>query len=67
VTFLETTAHFKLSRGNHTQSFCFGGYGCNSPHRGELTHKAIERSGARSQARSHERAPTRRRSPVRAR
>jgi hypothetical protein len=60
VTFLKTAAHVKFSRGNVTQFFCFGGCGCNSPHCGELTRRAIKRGGPRPRARSQERARGRR-------
>jgi phosphoglycolate phosphatase-like HAD superfamily hydrolase len=35
----------KLARGGLSRYFRFGGYGSDSPHRGELTRKAIERAG----------------------
>ena len=47
MTFLETAAHIKLSRGNLTQSFCFGGYGYNSP---IAANSRAGRSSAASQA-----------------
>jgi phosphoglycolate phosphatase-like HAD superfamily hydrolase len=42
---LEAAAHVKLARGDLNRFFCFGGYGSDSPHRGELTKRAIERAG----------------------
>ncbi len=43
---VEAAAHIKLDRGGLNPYFCFGGYGSDSPHRGELTTRAIERAGA---------------------
>jgi phosphoglycolate phosphatase-like HAD superfamily hydrolase len=42
---VEAAAHIKLERGDLNSYFCFGGYGSDSPHRGELTRRAIERAG----------------------
>ena len=42
---IEAAAHVKLGRGDLNRYFCFGGYGSDSPHRGELTKAAIERAG----------------------
>jgi phosphoglycolate phosphatase-like HAD superfamily hydrolase len=42
---IEPAARIKLGRGRLDHFFCFGGYGSDSPHRGELTKKAIERAG----------------------
>ena len=42
---IEAAAHVKLARGDLNRYFCFGGYGSDSPERGELTRKAIERAG----------------------
>ena len=42
---IEPAAHIKLGRGDLNRYFCFGGYGSDSPHRGELTKRAIERAG----------------------
>ena len=41
---VEAAAHIKLGRGDLNRFFCFGGYGSDSPHRGELTKRAIERA-----------------------
>jgi phosphoglycolate phosphatase-like HAD superfamily hydrolase len=43
---VEAAAPVKLDRGGLNQYFCFGGYGSDSPHRGELTRRAIERAGS---------------------
>lgn len=43
---LEAAAHAKLGRGGLGAFFCFGGYGSDSPDRGALTRRAIERAGA---------------------
>ncbi len=42
---VEAAAHIKLSRANLNRFFSFGGYGSDSPDRGELTKKALERGG----------------------
>jgi phosphoglycolate phosphatase-like HAD superfamily hydrolase len=42
---VEPAAHIKLSRVNLNRFFSFGGYGSDSPDRGELTRKALERGG----------------------
>ena len=42
---VEPAAHVKLGRGGLNRFFSFGGYGSDSPHRGELTSRAIERAG----------------------
>ena len=42
---IEPAAHVKLDRGGLNRFFTFGGYGSDSPHRGELTRAAIERAG----------------------
>jgi phosphoglycolate phosphatase len=42
---IETAAHLKLERGGLNRYFSFGGYGSDSPDRGELTRTAIERAG----------------------
>jgi phosphoglycolate phosphatase-like HAD superfamily hydrolase len=42
---IEAAAHVKLGRGDLNRYFSFGGYGSDSPHRGELTLRAIERAG----------------------
>jgi phosphoglycolate phosphatase len=42
---IEAAAHIKLSRGDLSRYFSFGGYGSDSADRGELTKKAIERAG----------------------
>ena len=42
---VEAAAHIKLARANLNRFFAFGGYGSDSPDRGELTRKAIERAG----------------------
>jgi phosphoglycolate phosphatase-like HAD superfamily hydrolase len=41
---LETAAHIKLARGGLIGYFAVGGYGSDSPDRGELTRRAIERA-----------------------
>lgn len=41
---IEAAAHVKLGRGDLNRYFSFGGYGSDSPHRGELTRRAIERA-----------------------
>jgi len=41
---IEAAAHIKLARGGLNRYFSFGGYGSDSPSRGELTKKAIERA-----------------------
>jgi phosphoglycolate phosphatase len=41
---VETAAHAKLARGNLVHYFAFGGYGSDSPDRGELTKVAIGRA-----------------------
>jgi phosphoglycolate phosphatase len=41
---VEAAAHTKLGRGGLNRYFTFGGYGSDSPHRGELTKRAIERA-----------------------
>jgi phosphoglycolate phosphatase-like HAD superfamily hydrolase len=43
---IEPAAHVKLGRGELNRFFTFGGYGSDSPHRGELTKRAIERAGS---------------------
>ena len=43
---VEAAAHLKLSRGGLNGYFSFGGYGSDSPDRGELTRTAIERAGS---------------------
>ena len=48
---VEAAAHIKLARANLNRFFSFGGYGSDSPDRGELTKKALERE-ASSSARS---------------
>ena len=40
---VEAAAHIKLSRANLNRFFSFGGYGSDSPDRGELTKKSLER------------------------
>jgi phosphoglycolate phosphatase-like HAD superfamily hydrolase len=40
---VEAAAHIKLARVNLNRFFSFGGYGSDSPDRGELTRKALER------------------------
>lgn len=42
---LEAAAHIKLARAGLNRFFCFGGYGSDSPDRGELTRLAIVRAG----------------------
>lgn len=42
---IQPAAHIKLGRGDLNRYFTFGGYGSDSPHRGELTKRAIERAG----------------------
>jgi phosphoglycolate phosphatase-like HAD superfamily hydrolase len=42
---VEPAAHIKLARVNLNRFFSFGGYGSDSPDRGELTKKALERGG----------------------
>ena len=42
---VETAAHIKLARGGLNRWFTFGGYGSDSPDRGELTRIAIGRGG----------------------
>jgi phosphoglycolate phosphatase len=42
---VEPAAHIKLARVNLNRFFSFGGYGSDSPDRGELTRKALERGG----------------------
>ncbi len=42
---IEAAAQVKLARGGLSAFFCFGGYGSDSPDRGELTKKAIQRAG----------------------
>jgi phosphoglycolate phosphatase len=42
---IKTAAHLKLKRGGLNRYFSFGGYGSDSPDRGELTRTAIERAG----------------------
>ena len=42
---VEAAAHIKLARGDLNRWFTFGGYGSDSPDRGELTRIAIERGG----------------------
>jgi phosphoglycolate phosphatase len=42
---VEAAAHIKLARANLNRFFSFGGYGSDSPDRGELTKKALERGG----------------------
>jgi phosphoglycolate phosphatase-like HAD superfamily hydrolase len=41
---VETAAHIKLERAHLNRYFHFGGYGSDSPDRGELTRRAIERA-----------------------
>jgi phosphoglycolate phosphatase len=43
---VEAAAHAKLARGNLVKYFSFGGYGSDSPDRGELTRVAIGRAAA---------------------
>lgn len=42
---VEAAAQAKLARGSLSTFFSFGGYGSDSPERGELTKRAIERAG----------------------
>ena len=42
---VEAAAYAKLARGYLARFFCFGGYGPDSPDRGELTRIAIGRAG----------------------
>jgi phosphoglycolate phosphatase len=42
---LQAAAHIKLGRGQLNRWFAFGGYGSDSPDRGELTQIALERGG----------------------
>jgi phosphoglycolate phosphatase-like HAD superfamily hydrolase len=42
---VEAAAHVKLARGKLNHFFSFGGYGSDTPDRGELTRIAIERGG----------------------
>jgi phosphoglycolate phosphatase len=42
---IEAAAYVKLERGSLNGYFSFGGYGSDSPDRGELTRTAIERAG----------------------
>jgi phosphoglycolate phosphatase-like HAD superfamily hydrolase len=41
---IEAAAHIKLARAGLNRYFTFGGYGSDSPHRGELTKIAIQRA-----------------------
>ena len=41
---IEAAAHIKLARAGLSRYFTFGGYGSDSPHRGELTKVAIQRA-----------------------
>jgi phosphoglycolate phosphatase-like HAD superfamily hydrolase len=43
---VEAAAHAKLARGGLNRFFAFGGYGSDSPDRGELTRVAIGRAAA---------------------
>jgi phosphoglycolate phosphatase len=43
---IKAAAHLKLERGRLNGYFSFGGYGSDSPDRGELTRTAIERAGS---------------------
>lgn len=43
---VETAAHAKLGRGDLVRYFSFGGYGSDSPDRGELTKVAVSRAEA---------------------
>jgi phosphoglycolate phosphatase len=43
---IEAAAQIKLSRGNLSRFFSFGGYGSDSRDRTELTRRALERGGA---------------------
>jgi phosphoglycolate phosphatase-like HAD superfamily hydrolase len=40
---VEAAAHIKLARANLNRFFSFGGYGSDSPDRGELTKRSLER------------------------
>ncbi|MGZ8667124.1 MAG: HAD family hydrolase [Solirubrobacterales bacterium] len=42
---VEAAAHIKLARAELNRFFSFGGYGSDSPDRGELTKTALERGG----------------------
>ncbi len=42
---VEAAAHMKLARGRLNRWFAFGGYGSDSPDRGELTRLALQRGG----------------------
>jgi phosphoglycolate phosphatase-like HAD superfamily hydrolase len=41
---IEAAAHIKIARAGLNRYFTFGGYGSDSPHRGELTRTAIRRA-----------------------
>ena len=41
---IEAAAHIKIARAGLNRYFTFGGYGSDSPHRGELTKIAIQRA-----------------------
>jgi phosphoglycolate phosphatase len=41
---IEAAAHIKIARAGLNRYFAFGGYGSDSPHRGELTKIAIQRA-----------------------
>jgi phosphoglycolate phosphatase-like HAD superfamily hydrolase len=41
---VESAAHIKLERADLNRYFTFGGYGCDSPDRTELTRRAVERA-----------------------
>jgi phosphoglycolate phosphatase len=41
---IEAAAHIKIARAGLNRFFTFGGYGSDSPHRGELTKVAIQRA-----------------------
>jgi phosphoglycolate phosphatase len=41
---IEAAAHIKVARAGLNRYFAFGGYGSDSPHRGELTKIAIQRA-----------------------
>jgi phosphoglycolate phosphatase len=43
---IEAAAHVKIARAGLNRYFTFGGYGSDSPHRGELTKIAIRRASA---------------------
>jgi phosphoglycolate phosphatase len=43
---VEAAAHAKLVRGDLVRFFCFGGYGSDSPDRGQLTKVAVGRAEA---------------------